>query len=159
MLQRVCEGAGYRTITCESGDKALLALEAHSEIALIVTDVIMPGMDGRTLHDRVVAMNVQVPFLFCSGYTSTLLTADVLSLRGRDFLAKPFLPDALLEKVARVDWLKVRRVSVARLDFALGIEPVLYIRAVRFAARQIFLVCELRDELVGKWLGIGIARL
>jgi signal transduction histidine kinase len=99
LLRRVLTSAGYDPIMCDDGEQALARLEEHQDIALVISDVVMPGIDGKTLHDRASAKNGSLRFLFCSGYSATLLTEELLAMPGRDFLAKPFLPAALLEKV------------------------------------------------------------
>ncbi len=98
LIDRVLKNAGYATIGCSDGEQALLVLSERSDIDLVVTDVIMPNMDGRTLHDRAVLLRPELPFLFCSGYTASLLPPELFSRPRRDFLAKPFLPSALVEK-------------------------------------------------------------
>jgi PAS domain S-box-containing protein len=93
--------AGYRVLTAASGAEALELAEAHpGPIHCLVTDVVMPGMDGRQLAHRFLADHPNSRVIFISGYAEALIDDDGRSLEpGRTILAKPFssadLTDAL----------------------------------------------------------------
>jgi PAS domain S-box-containing protein len=84
--------AGYRVLTAGSGTEALQLAEAHpGPIHCLVTDVVMPGMDGRQLAHRFLADRPGTPVLFISGYAEALIDDDGRSLEpGRTILPKPF---------------------------------------------------------------------
>jgi PAS domain S-box-containing protein len=102
-LARFLERAGYHVLVAESPDRGLQAVaECEGAVHLLVTDVVMPGMNGVELAERVTCLLPTVKVLFMSGYT-----ADVISHRGvldtdTPFLSKPFSRDALLRKVREV---------------------------------------------------------
>ena len=94
---------GYRVQTAETPGEALQFAGKHrDEIRLLLTDVIMPGMDGKQLARRICTLNPSIRVLFMSGYT-----ADVIALRGvleknTNFLAKPFTRVDLALKVHEI---------------------------------------------------------
>ncbi|MGH7477294.1 MAG: PAS domain S-box protein, partial [Longimicrobiales bacterium] len=102
LASRVLQRSGYCVLEAEDGGAALDLLEREpAAIDLVVTDVIMPGMSGRTLADHIADRRPGVPVLFMSGYTR-----DELGIHGvlddTPFLAKPFAPAALVQKVAEL---------------------------------------------------------
>ncbi|PYN75060.1 MAG: hypothetical protein DMD96_28720 [Candidatus Rokuibacteriota bacterium] len=95
----VCEvlsRLGYRVLVAGDGVEALaLSQRFRDPIHLLLTDVIMPGMDGRELAERMLAGRPDTKTLFMSGYAEPPIPGDVL-------LEKPVTPDALARKVAEV---------------------------------------------------------
>jgi PAS domain S-box-containing protein len=95
----VCEilrRLGYRVLVAGDGVEALaLSQRFPDRIHLLLTDVIMPGMDGRELAERMLAARPDTRTLFMSGYAEPPIPDDVL-------LQKPVTPDALARKVAEV---------------------------------------------------------
>jgi CheY-like chemotaxis protein len=94
---------GYHVLEAADPAEALGMAEQHSdEIQLLVTDVVLPGMNGKTLAERVEERIPDINVIFMSGYP-----ADVISKRGimeRDvgYLSKPFSPESLAAKVREV---------------------------------------------------------
>ncbi|MDE3034639.1 MAG: PAS domain-containing protein [Nitrospirota bacterium] len=94
---------GYRVLEAGGGQEALRLLrEQDGPVHLLLTDVIMPEMNGRELAEQVLALYPRIPVLFMSGYT-----ADVAPLEGSlkhigAFLTKPFTPEGLGHKVRDV---------------------------------------------------------
>ena len=90
------EGLGYRVLDAGGGTEALRRFHEHrGPIHLLLTDVVMPGMNGRELAEQLLTVQPKLPVLFMSGYT-----ADVAPLEGvlKDLgtiLSKPFTPDQL----------------------------------------------------------------
>jgi FixJ family two-component response regulator len=66
------------------------------------TDVIMPGRNGRQLHDAIVSRRPDLPVLFISGHTGEEAVLQRLVPRGAPFLQKPFSPEALARTVAEL---------------------------------------------------------
>lgn len=102
----VCEvlsSLGYRVIAAEDGLSTLEMLSTLNDpVHLLLTDIVLPGMDGRELARRVLEMLPQVKVLFMSGYAQDRLTGSP-SFDGRlAHLAKPFTAEALATKVREV---------------------------------------------------------
>ncbi|HSR50712.1 MAG TPA: PAS domain S-box protein [Acidobacteriota bacterium] len=94
---------GYRVLTATDGHHAIkVAQEFQEPIDLLVTDVIMPGMNGYELGRRMSRRRMGVKVLYLSGYTDDVLDQLDLHKSGVNFMQKPFTPDALLQKVAKV---------------------------------------------------------
>ncbi len=94
---------GYCTIEAASGAEAVLLLHRPgAAIDLLLTDVILPGMNGRELADRVRSQIPAVKVLFMSGHAGDKLGRRGLLEDGLAFLPKPFTPAALLHKVGMV---------------------------------------------------------
>ncbi len=95
--------AGYTVIEAENGAQALhLAAEHGGPIHLLVTDVIMPDMNGAKLAEALTAARPEVRTLFVSGYTSNVIAHHGVLDEGVDFLEKPFSRRALLHRVRDV---------------------------------------------------------
>jgi PAS domain S-box-containing protein len=92
--------AGYRVIEAETGRQAVdLAARSPDRIALVLTDVVLPGMSGRDLAAAMVELIPGVPVLFTSGYTDSEIIRRGLLAPGAAFLPKPFTVNALVRAV------------------------------------------------------------
>ncbi len=97
------ERQGYRVLTADTPAAALLAAEQEpGEIHLLATDVVMPGMNGRELYERLQAQRPGLKCLFLSGYTADVITQRGVLPEGVNFLQKPFTLKILAEKVRAV---------------------------------------------------------
>jgi PAS domain S-box-containing protein len=91
---------GYTVFSAQDGFEALqLVRETKPEIALLISDVIMPGMNGRELYQRLLPFYPRLNVLFISGYTQNVLTQQGGLKPEMELLQKPFTIQALLEKV------------------------------------------------------------
>ena len=102
VTRRILEKAGHRVRTAPNAELALeIAADAAQPIDLVVTDVVMAGMDGPSLAERLRAARPELKTLFISGYSHDhVMPRDVP--RSIAFLAKPFTHDALLAKVTEL---------------------------------------------------------
>jgi DNA-binding NtrC family response regulator len=101
--ERILAKNGYRVIKAGNGREAIAAIGRFSErIDMLVTDVVMPGMNGSELADRIAVMRPGVKVLFVSGYTQDAIGNKGVIGDEIAFLEKPFAPDALLRKVREV---------------------------------------------------------
>jgi two-component system, cell cycle sensor histidine kinase and response regulator CckA len=101
--ERILVELGYRVVACASGAEALDTVERESQpFDLLVTDVILPGLDGRTLATRLLEVQPTLKVLYCSGYTADVIAHHGVIDHGITFLAKPFTVDELARKVREV---------------------------------------------------------
>jgi two-component system cell cycle sensor histidine kinase/response regulator CckA len=105
MVRAVAERAlvrhGYTVLTASNGEEAIETAEAHDEIDLIVSDVVMPGMDGPATVRRIRQQRPNIPVLFMSGYAEEQLRQSI-NIEDVSFLPKPFSVQQLIEAVGRV---------------------------------------------------------
>jgi PAS domain S-box-containing protein len=96
------EGLGYAVVTAGTPVEALRQAQAHpAEIRLLITDVIMPEMNGRDLAEKIRALAPGVRILFASGYTENVIAQHGVLDEGVQFLPKPFSLKELAVKVRR----------------------------------------------------------
>jgi CheY-like chemotaxis protein len=101
MTSRSLREYGYGVVEASGGHQALGVLErGDGRIDLLVTDVVLPGMDGPELARRAAELRPELPVLFISGYTDDEILRRGLLQEGQPFLQKPFTPEALAAKVA-----------------------------------------------------------
>jgi two-component system cell cycle sensor histidine kinase/response regulator CckA len=93
---------GYRCLAVGNAAEALGLLEAGEMIDLVITDVVMPGMSGGALGERLALERPGLPVLFISGFADEDVIDRGLLEAGRPFLQKPFAPVDLARKVREV---------------------------------------------------------
>jgi two-component system cell cycle sensor histidine kinase/response regulator CckA len=103
LVGRVLKQKGYRVLEARDGDEGVrVASESKEPIHLIITDVVMPGLNARVMVDRISLRWPGVQVLFMSGYHDDDVMLRKLANAEVDFLQKPFLPYDLAEKVRAV---------------------------------------------------------
>ncbi len=117
LTRRVLEMKGYRVFVAATPHDALNIVEAHTgQIHILLTDVVMPQMNGRVLAEQVLARDPGIRVVFMSGYTDDALVRRGVLDRDMNFIQKPFSQDALLRLL--------RTVLTARsLDHQLSAQP------------------------------------
>jgi CheY-like chemotaxis protein len=101
--RRTLEEQGYIVLEAASGANALSIVASHAgPIALLVTDIIMPGLQGYQLAEQLAARRPELRVLYISGFTQNSMIHQGVPDDGVAFLAKPFSTDALGEAVRRV---------------------------------------------------------
>ncbi|WP_447986657.1 PAS domain S-box protein [Nitrospira sp. Nam74] len=94
---------GYRVLEAADGSEALRICGQHADdIQLVVTDLVMPGMSGRELAERIAKVKPKVKVLYISGYTDDSVVHAGVAQAGMAFLQKPFSPKAFTHKVREV---------------------------------------------------------
>ena len=103
LTKQTLKEAGYTVITAEEGQKALqLAGETTGRIDLLITDVIMPEMNGKKLSDTLTKSRPEIRTLFVSGYTSNVIAHHGVLEENVEFLEKPYSRQQLLERIREV---------------------------------------------------------
>jgi two-component system, cell cycle sensor histidine kinase and response regulator CckA len=91
---------GYRVILAKGGDEAIKALEQHDcPLHLLLTDVVMPGMNGKVLFEKIRKSYPDIKVLYMSGYTTNVIAHSGILDEGVQFIQKPFTVKGLAEKI------------------------------------------------------------
>jgi two-component system, cell cycle sensor histidine kinase and response regulator CckA len=101
----ICEilgGLGYDVREAARPEAAIEAFSGCGEVHLLLTDVVMPGMNGPQLAARLAALRPGLRVLYMSGYTGDSVALQGVLEQGTHLLQKPFTPDALARKVREV---------------------------------------------------------
>ena len=102
LVRETLEAQGYQILEAENGEEALRIANTHSDIDMLITDVVMPGMGGRELSARLCASHPQTKLLYLSGYTEDAIVHEGVLEPGTAFLQKPFTLQTLSRKVREV---------------------------------------------------------
>ena len=100
VIVRLLEGSGYKVLTAMGGHEALEVAQAHEgPLHLIITDVVMPQMNGRELYGHLALVRPKTRVLFMSGYTDDYGLRHDVATSDAPFIQKPFNVEQLLHKV------------------------------------------------------------
>lgn len=103
LAQTMLEQLGYQVIAAATPGEMLHRITDHSApIRLLITDVILPEMNGRELADRIKEIHPDVQCLFMSGYTSIVIANQGVLDEGVQFIEKPFSVKILADKVSQM---------------------------------------------------------
>jgi len=103
LVRETLQSRGYRVIEAENGDVGLRAAAEHpGVIDLMITDVVMPGINGRELARRLTESRPHIKVLYLSGYTEEAIIHEGGMEPGTAFLQKPFTLQVLSRKVREV---------------------------------------------------------
>ena len=101
VAERALTRAGYAVTCCSDGEEGLAEITNGGEFDLIVSDVVMPGMDGPAMARGIRELHPELPVLFMSGYAEEQLRKDI-DIPKMHFIAKPFSVQQIGDKVAEV---------------------------------------------------------
>jgi len=103
LIRAVLQSNGYRVLEARSAEEALALVETSGDsIQLLVTDIVMPQINGWELKQRLTASRPRLRVLFMSGYTDNAIVQHGLLDPQTPFLQKPFTPTALVAKIREV---------------------------------------------------------
>lgn len=101
LLRDVLESGGYTVLTAGNAEEAMeICTGYQGEIRLLLTDVVLPGMGGRELSEKLLTMRPQMRIVFMSGYTDNAIVHHGVLDPGLNFIEKPIQPNELLERIA-----------------------------------------------------------
>jgi PAS domain S-box-containing protein len=102
LVQMVLAARGYRVLEARHGREALSLFESHTEgVDLLLTDVVIPGLSGPQLAERLKARHPRLKVLFMTGYSDETITRHGLETSQHEVVQKPFTADALALRVRR----------------------------------------------------------
>jgi two-component system cell cycle sensor histidine kinase/response regulator CckA len=94
---------GYTLLLARHALDAVKVADGHrGKIDLLLTDIVMPGVNGRTLAEQLVRSNKDLKVLYTSGYTDSIATLQAVRASAAEFIQKPYSADALARKVRSV---------------------------------------------------------
>ncbi|MBI5531115.1 MAG: PAS domain S-box protein [Deltaproteobacteria bacterium] len=103
LAQRVLSRLGYTVLPAQNGGEAFMLAERRKDrIDLLLTDVVMPGMNGRELADRLSLLHPEMKILYTSGYTEDVIVHHGVIDQGLRFIGKPYTPRSLAQKLRKV---------------------------------------------------------
>ena len=102
-IRRMLERFGYAIIEATDGESGIaIATERADEIDIVLTDLMMPGMNGRTFSDRLAELEADLPVIFMSGYSDETVNQRGLVDASHAFLQKPFNSEQLVRTIYRL---------------------------------------------------------
>jgi signal transduction histidine kinase len=102
MVREMLVEAGYQVVEAINAQQALLELHSDRELDLLLSDVGLPGMNGRELADAARALRPHLPVLFVTGYTESAVVRNEFLGQGMSLLPKPFSVNELLRGVRQM---------------------------------------------------------
>ena len=103
LVLSVLERKGYKVLAAETGENALEILETWKKpIDLLLTDVVMPGINGKELFDRISSEYPDIKVIYMSGYSGEVIAARGVMDESVNFIQKPFSVQALARKIREV---------------------------------------------------------
>lgn len=107
VAERALARAGFDVTACADGEEGLAAFANNDAFDLVVSDVVMPGMDGPTMAKGIRRVMPDIPILFMSGYAEEQLRKDI-DVPDMHFIAKPFSVQQISQKAGEVISLRKR---------------------------------------------------
>ncbi len=101
-LKRLLERTGYKVIVADDGDEAVARFREHDDISLVLSDVVMPGKNGKEVLDEIRKLKPGIKVLFISGYAADVIQDKGMFDEGTDLIQKPFNKNDLLRKVQEI---------------------------------------------------------
>jgi CheY-like chemotaxis protein len=99
LVIEVLNDLGYRALQAADGPAGLQLLRASERIDLLVTDVGLPGMNGRQVAEAARELRADLKVLFITGYAENAALANVFLAPGMEMMTKPFAVEALAERI------------------------------------------------------------
>ena len=101
-LGQILEDMGYRVLLAAAGEEGLTTLEANPDTALVLSDVVMPGMDGMEVLERIRSAWPGIPVIIMTAFASVTKAVQAIQLGAVTYLEKPLQLDELRKTVKMV---------------------------------------------------------
>jgi len=102
-LKAILARAGYRLIVAKDGEEALRKFKKHQDkISLVISDIVMPKMNGRVLYEEICKIKPRIKIIFISGYLPDTINFNGMPMDQVRFLTKPFSKKALFEEIKSI---------------------------------------------------------
>jgi len=115
MCVEMFEAEGYHATAANSGEEALQALQTHPDCRVVLTDLVMDGMDGIELLRKAKHLRPDLEVVVMTSYGTVQNAVEAMKLGASDYLSKPLQPDVVLRTVGRVFQLQDLGAEVERL--------------------------------------------
>ena len=93
---------GFSVLSASNGHEALALAGRHPEVVLLITDVVMPGMNGRKLAEEALRRHPSLKVLFTTGYTRNAIVHNGVLDEGVELLPKPFSLESMSAKITKL---------------------------------------------------------
>lgn len=103
LMMKVLNQHGYNVLLASSSEEAIKMVEnLKGSIDILLTDIVLPGLNGRELAEKVIEMKPEISVIYMSGYTDQVIGNQGILDENTDYIQKPFSPFFLLKKVREV---------------------------------------------------------
>jgi CheY-like chemotaxis protein len=103
ICERFLRSVGYSVLTAKNGQEALATYEKNkTNVAIVVIDMIMPGMNGRELFDQLRAIEPSLRALVSTGYSIEGAVSDLMTQGCKGYIQKPFSLKVLAKEIRRI---------------------------------------------------------
>ena len=103
MAKRIFEKRGFRVVLADTGQHAIEIFEQYAkEIRLVILDMILPGIDGTHVYDRIREISSESKIILTSGYTSNPPFQELLENNNESFIPKPWDLSKLIEEAEQI---------------------------------------------------------
>ena len=137
---------GYETQTASSGEDALQALEQQSTFDIVITDLVMPGIDGCELVRRIKALRPEQDVVVATGVVDVRSAVEAMRVGAADYLLKPFDAETLrtsLDAILQARRLRSEHARLLEENLQYLGERSLFERAIGlFSAQELGAICE-----------------
>ncbi len=151
-VSRLLIASGHHAISCRDGEEAV-AQALRNDVALIITDIKMPGISGIELLDKIHAIYPNMPVILMTGYAELDIAIDAIKRGAFDFIIKPYNPDYLLHTIGKaarhVELLQVEEEYKHRLEETVKQQTQEIFNLSREVIRRLTSVAEFRDAETG----------
>jgi DNA-binding NtrC family response regulator len=102
-LKTTLSRAGFKLIIAEDGEDALRKFKKHQDtISLVISDIVMPRMKGRSLYEEICKIKPGIKMIFISGYSADMIKLSEIRKDQLEFIPKPFSKKDLLGKIRSI---------------------------------------------------------